>query len=192
MEGQKKNRRRGEVLEAAILQAAWDELREVGYNRLTMEGVAARAKTNKAVVYRRWANKAQLVSAALRKYIMRPVTEVPDTGSLREDVRMLLRGLSSVLQTIGAETMRGLMGEHSLNDMVTHIPGKKNRLTITMTAILRHAEQRGEINPGKMTPRVISLPLDLMRYEILTTLEPMADHVIDEIVDTIFIPLVRR
>jgi AcrR family transcriptional regulator len=47
------NRRRGEILEDAIIKAAWDELSDIGYNSLTMETIAARAKTNKVVLYRR-------------------------------------------------------------------------------------------------------------------------------------------
>ena len=58
-------RRRGSTLEAALLQAAWDELTEAGYAAFTMEGVAARAKTSRAVLYRRWPNRPQLVVAAL-------------------------------------------------------------------------------------------------------------------------------
>ena len=52
-----RQRRRGEELEAALLEAAWAELVEVGFARLTMESVAARAKTGVAVLYRRWPRK---------------------------------------------------------------------------------------------------------------------------------------
>src|SRR5579862_9743593 len=79
------HRRRGEELEAALLAAAWEELVEAGFARLTMESVAARAKTGVAVLYRRWPNKDDLVIAAIHHYgDTRPV-EIPDTGSLRGD-----------------------------------------------------------------------------------------------------------
>src|SRR5580658_5732141 len=79
-------RRRGEALEAALLDAAWDELQLAGYQALTMEAVADRAGTSRAVLYRRWPKKAELVVAALRRH--RPILsgDVPDTGSLRGDV----------------------------------------------------------------------------------------------------------
>ena len=57
-------RRHGEELQAALLEAAWEELVETGYAKLTMESVARRAHTGIAVLYRRWANKDQLVLAA--------------------------------------------------------------------------------------------------------------------------------
>src|SRR5262247_3412802 len=80
-----RQRRRGEHLEAALLAAAWDELAEVGFARLTMESVAARAKTGVAVLYRRWPNKDDLVLAAIRHYGTTHPVDVPDTGSLRGD-----------------------------------------------------------------------------------------------------------
>ncbi|HET6742594.1 MAG TPA: helix-turn-helix domain-containing protein, partial [Kribbella sp.] len=54
-------RGRGAELEAVLLDAAWAELMESGYARLTMEAVAARAQTGKQVLYRRWRNRAELV-----------------------------------------------------------------------------------------------------------------------------------
>src|ERR1700742_559320 len=61
-----RQRRRGEELEAALLDAAWDELVEAGFAKLTMESVAARAKTGVAVLYRRWPRKDDPVLAAIR------------------------------------------------------------------------------------------------------------------------------
>ena len=60
-----RSRRRGEVLERALYEATLAELAEVGYGGLTMEGIAARAHTGKAALYRRWATKCELVHAAL-------------------------------------------------------------------------------------------------------------------------------
>ena len=55
-----RQRRRGAELEAALLDAAWQELVEAGFARLTMESVANRAKTGVAVLCRRWPNKDDL------------------------------------------------------------------------------------------------------------------------------------
>jgi hypothetical protein len=74
--------RGGEVeREDALLDAAWDELREVGYARLTMEGIAQRARTSRPVLARRWPTRHQLVVAALRRHRPMLSGEVPDTGS---------------------------------------------------------------------------------------------------------------
>jgi AcrR family transcriptional regulator len=193
----KGKRRRGKVLEDAILEAAWEELRDVGYNRLTMEGVASRAKTNKAVVYRRWANKSTLVLSVLRKFVPPFLPkEVPNTGNLRDDVFSFLHGIAKPLQIIDTETMRGLMVEYIGADKIFSIPQmmhpkNESKLTTAMIAILKNAEMRGEIKLEKISPRVITLPIDLLRYELLTTYEPVSDKTISEIVDDIFMPLIH-
>src|SRR5258707_13730922 len=60
-----RTRRRGEVLERALYEATFAELAAVGYGGLTMEGIAARARTGKAALYRRWASQHDLGQAAL-------------------------------------------------------------------------------------------------------------------------------
>lgn len=74
--------------ELEILAATLDVLVELGYDRLTMDAVATKAKASKATLYRRWTNKVSLVIDALQH--SKGPTEVPDTGSLREDLRGLM------------------------------------------------------------------------------------------------------
>ena len=196
MEEQKKDtRRRGEILEEAILLAAKEELAEIGYAHLTMESVAARAGTNKAVLYRRWANKSELVIAAVHKYIPKLPNESPNTGSLREDVYSYLCGLAGPAQSIGAQTLRGLMTDSSLWSRVVAAmphdfqPKPENKVTAAVTAILKNAELRGEIRMEKLTPRILSLPWNLILFELFSKQE-IPNTVIAEIVDDIFLPLV--
>lgn len=190
-------RRRGDVLENAILQAAWDEWNEVGYTRLTMENIALRAKTNKNAVYRRWPNKAKIVTAAVSKHMVKPEIfgPIPDTGDLRSDMLALLQGFVTPMQAIGAETIHGLMTDYGGN-LIASLPEMRsdksdNKLTEAIRAILLNAEKRGELNLAKLNPRVISLPVDLMVYEILSTHKPITDSRITGIIDDIFLPLVR-
>lgn len=192
---QKGTRRRGEILEEAILLAAWEELSEVGYGHLTMEGVAARVKTNKAVLYRRWPNKGRLVIAALKKYLPKPTREVPDTGDLRTDVLLLLRSVTQPLQIIGAETIHGLLVDFLDKEKISSIPGMfssrgNDRITMAMKTILQYAQERGDVHLEKISPRIISLPMDLMIHEIFIRHEPLSDTTLNEIVDEIFLPLV--
>ena len=87
-------RRRGEALEVALLEATWTELKEVGYTQISFDNVAKRAGTSKAVLYRRWPNRLELVRAALRFHRPLPPTFVPKTGSLRGDVLALLEHMT--------------------------------------------------------------------------------------------------
>src|ERR1700730_6730586 len=87
-------RRRGEESrDPESLRAALDVLAETGYERMTMDAVAARARTGKATIYRRWASKAQLVVDAIASAGHMGVTtqraSLPDTGSLRGDLLAL-------------------------------------------------------------------------------------------------------
>src|SRR6202034_2971411 len=88
-------RRRGATLERALLDAAWEELQSSGYARLTMERVAERASTSRAVIYRRWPNRAALVIAAWRHRHPVVTGVLPDTGTLRGDVLAILRRASA-------------------------------------------------------------------------------------------------
>jgi hypothetical protein len=64
--------------------------------------------------------------------------------------------------------------------------------TLAMDTIVRRAVDRGEIDPERVTPRLIALPFDLFRHELLMTLTAVPDKVVREIVDDIFLPLITR
>jgi AcrR family transcriptional regulator len=185
-------RRRGEELEATILDAAWAEIQEHGYRKLTMEGVAARARTGKQVIYRRWPNRAQLTVAAVRHVLGPMVAEVPDTGDLREDLLAMLRLMSARIQHYNPELLYGMLAEvPDLDDnMFTILPQ-------VVRTILEQAVARGELTHADLPPRALSLPADLMRYESLRHIrrwketDPAAtEKLIAEIVDDVFLPLV--
>ncbi|MVB10519.1 putative HTH-type transcriptional regulator [Caprobacter fermentans] len=197
MDEQKKGtRRRGEILEEAIMDATLDELDQIGYAHLTMEKVADRAGTNKAVLYRRWANKYELVIAALHKRLPKITEAVPNTGNLRDDVYAYLQERIRPLKAIGVQTIRGLMMEpliwrHIAAAMPQFAQWKsENKLTAAMTAMMKNAEKRGEVCLEGLSPRIITLPIDLLQYELITKQE-ISDTTVTEIVDEIFMPLIR-
>lgn len=181
------SRRRGAVLEDALLQAAWEELSEVGYAKLTMEGAAARAGTSKAVLYRRWPNRAGLVLAAMRRRVVALSSDVPDTGSLRGDVLSVLDQLRRRYREIGPDIIHGLMTE------VHEVPASVFQVVpeVMMTVLTRAAE-RGEVRLKKVTPRIASLPGDLLRHDVMIGRTAASDAYLAEIVDDIFLPLVTE
>jgi AcrR family transcriptional regulator len=186
-----KTRRRGEALEAALLDAAWDELRATGYAGLTFEAVADRAGTSRAVLYRRWRSRPELVIAAMRRHRPMLSGEIPDTGSLRGDVLAVLRRMAARLGDVGAETVYGLLGDifadqepsAEIQDQVLHIGAG------VMKTILKRAADRGEVS-GDVSSRVATLPTDLFRLELFHARTPPSDQVLTEIVDVVFLPLV--
>ena len=146
-----KTRRRGAALEDALLDAAWAELQAVGYAGLTMEAVADRAGTSRAVLYRRWRNRPELVLAVIRRHRPMLSGEIPDTGSLRGDVLALLRRMSSRLAEIGPETVYGLLGDY-LGDADLFARSRDQLLSISaevMETILKRAADRGEARAAR-------------------------------------------
>jgi AcrR family transcriptional regulator len=187
-----RQRRRGEELEAALLEAAWEELVEAGFARLTMESVAARAKTGVAVLYRRWPRKDDLVLAAIQHYgATRPV-EIPDTGSLRGDMIALLSGISSdrvTFATVVSAAFSGLLASSGLTPAEVReklISGRPS----WSSDVYRRAHERGEIDLDRIPQAVLTMPFDLMRHDALMTYKPIPDERILAIVDDLFLPLV--
>jgi AcrR family transcriptional regulator len=88
--GRGPGRPRSEEAHGAILDAAIALVREVGYDAVAMEAIAARAGVGKATVYRRWPGKETLIAEALER-LMRAALPVPDTGTVAGDLAVLMR-----------------------------------------------------------------------------------------------------
>jgi AcrR family transcriptional regulator len=193
MKDQTVERRRGKALEDALLDAAWTELLGGGYASFTMEAVAARAHTSRPVLYRRWPNRADLAIAAIRHFSHKHPVSIPDTGSVRGDLIALLRQLAedrALIAVFVSLQMSDYFSEtnSSLAALRTSVlQGDHSQLA----AVLARGVDRGELDRSKLTPRIASLPADLLRHEVLMTLRPVPTAVIAELVDDIFLPLVR-
>lgn len=189
-------RRRGQELEDALLQAAWEELVEVGYAGFTFEGVADRAGTSRPVLYRRWSKRADLAVAAIRHRGRNRPVATPDTGSVREDLIEVLRDASAgrtevaVLFSVQMGEYFSETGRSPADLREEFLSGRRQPFGVD--TVLRRGVERGEIDPAKITDRIARLPTDLVRHEMLMTLHPVPDEIIVEIVDTIFLPLVRQ
>jgi AcrR family transcriptional regulator len=189
-------RRRGAELEEALLEAAWQELVAVGYGRFTFEGVAARAGTSRPVIYRRWQQRSDLAVAALRHFSRNEVVPVPDTGSFRDDLVTLLHEVST-RRTALIAMFTVQMAEYITETGTTPADLRAQFLEarsepLGFEVVLRRGIERGEVDPDRLTPRIVALPGDLLRHELLMTLRPASEETIAEIVDQIFMPLVRK
>lgn len=186
------SRRRGTALEQAILDAARAELAEQGYAKSTMSGVALRAGTGKAVLYRRWNSLPELLLDTLSSRF----TDMPepDTGELRSDVLFLLDKARSNLSDVPRDVIAGLIAD------TVHDPRLAGRLrgliagsalTKAMTTALERAAQRGQIPPGPWPSRVITLPISLLRDDFVVFGLRARDADLTAVVDEVFLPLVR-
>ncbi len=188
-----RRRRRGADLEGALLDAAWAELTERGYDGFTMDAVAVRAGTSRPVLYRRWPGKHELVRAAIAHAGARARPQMPDTGSLRGDLVSLLEHANTA--RLGFIIFLNLqLGSYyretgtSLAELRDGLGGAHRE---AVELIFARAIERGELDEVKLTPRIARLPFDLVRQQITMTLEPVPTAAIEEILDTIFLPLVQ-
>jgi AcrR family transcriptional regulator len=192
--GRTQTRRHGAELERAILDAAWEQLIAEGYEHFTIDAVAARARTSKPVLYRRWKTRDDLLRDAVRNRGAAAPAAIPDTGTLRGDLLALLAQANTPRNPMAA-LVSSMLG--SYYNQTGPTPAELREAFLSQRSsgsavqqVVDRAVKRGEVDPARLTPRIIALPFDLFRNEILMTLKPVPDHALRQIVDDIFIPLV--
>lgn len=154
--------------EREFYEAALDQIRECGYEALTMEGVALRTRCSKSTLYRQWGNKPQFVAAALRAYSRVKFRGI-DTGSLAGDLLAAARAASA-----GASGDTLLV--HALTHAAIHDQELKQVLKETLVdpevcaiaAMLDRAVERGELVPDHPArPYVAAQLLGVLRLRPL-------------------------
>ena len=184
-----RSRRRGEVLERALYEATLAELEEVGYGGLTMEGIAARAHTGKAALYRRWATKCELVHAAL-VFALPPVPEPRSRRSARENLLAMFTAhrdmLAGKTAFPGLETIQQLLHEPEMRAIFADAIVAP-RLKI-VESILQAAIDEGDIDPATLTPLTARVGPALINQHFLLTGEPPNRRQLALIVDTVIPP----
>jgi AcrR family transcriptional regulator len=97
-------------IDGAVLRATVELLAETGYSGLLVSAIAERAGTSKPAIYRRWPSKAHLVHEAV--FPIGAATALPESGSLPEDLREMVRRTTAFLTTPAAKAaLPGLIGE---------------------------------------------------------------------------------
>lgn len=187
-------RRRGEALERALLDAAWAELDANGYSDLTMEAVAARAGTSRPVLSRRWPTRSDLALAAIRHHFDADPIDLPDHGNLRDDLIDYLRQANERRSQLVGPLMLRFSG--IVSDSDGGLAGLREQLIggrpTMLDTILDRAAARGELDRAALPPIVAQLPFTLLRHELLMRMAPADDATIVAIVDDVFLPLAAR
>jgi len=133
--------------EREIYHATLELIVETGYDKLTLDAVANRAKASKATLYRRWSSKSDLVLDAVSCLEMHPPT-LPDTGSLRGDL-MAMAASKGMLEPERADVFCGLATamyrDSELREQLTSrfVDPRENHLR----SLLQRAQDRGEVRP---------------------------------------------
>ncbi len=187
--GRPRDPSRDGVIRAAILRL----LAEVGYGALTMDAVAAEAGVGKATIYRRWRTKHDLVVDTLSD-VNRAIAVPPDTGSVEGDIRALMDLIATTVQSPAGAAVRSLLPamryQPALVDAFRNGPLAVWRNAFS--AMWARAEARGEVRAGmdkSVTGEAISA-LIVQRW--LLTGQPLDSAYVDEVFETVVLPLVRN
>ena len=184
-----RSRRRGEVLERALYEATLAELTEVGYGGLTMEGIAARAHTGKAALYRRWASKCELVHAAL-VFTLPPVPEPRSGRSARDNLLAMFTAhrdmLAGKTAFPGLDIIHQLLHEPEMRAIFADaVVGPRLKI---VDSILQAAIDAGDIDPATLTPLTARIGPALINQHFLLTGVPPNRRELALIVDTVIPP----
>ena len=176
--------------DSAIRDAVLALLAEQGYERTSVDAIAAAAGVSKPTIYRRWAGKHELVADAIRCHPHTRAT-VPDTGSLRGDLIAAVRQaadhqLASAHITAGlagrlraSEELAGLVREHAID-------ASRRRFR----ALLDRAVERGELRPDPpLSPLFADVAPSVIHSRVLLSVEPVDDAFVAELVDRILLPI---
>ncbi|MGW6927607.1 TetR/AcrR family transcriptional regulator [Streptomyces sp. NPDC054950] len=187
-------RRRGAVLERAILDATLEQLGTVGWNGLTMEGVAAGAQTGKAAVYRRWPSKEALVTDALRAGLPR-LDAVPDLGSVRADLMALCRDARDAMFSRPGFALRSIIHEcdptQAQRFHTLIIDGVVEPTVKLLREVVDRGIERGEVRSDAANGYVFDVIPAMMMYRSKMCGCEWDDRELDEMIDRLMLPLLR-
>lgn len=171
-----------------ILRATQEILAEVGYEMLTIEAVAARAKASKNTIYRRWPSKPKLVITAILAF--RPDTPVPDTGSLRDDVRAAVHRFGG-LDEFAVDVMLSLVGARRHHPDLAGVIETEFAAwaRAEVRAVFERAAGRGELDPEHISTLALVLAA-LTFHRQVAAQEPADDSYADFVTDQVILPLV--
>ena len=177
--------------EREVLDAALEVLSEVGYDRLTMDAVAQRAKASKATLYRRWNSKATLVVDALATQKSSP--PVPDSGDLRTDLLTAFCGMGGLTDhdttsTFGAVMTALTTDPEFAKEFRTRVLVPKSQLSRTL---FQRAVDRGEVRPDLDLDLVAPALAGIVLHRLFVLGEEPGPTLIEHVIDQIILPAVR-
>jgi AcrR family transcriptional regulator len=178
--------------EAELLEVTLRLLQQEGYDRLTVDAVAANARASKATVYRRWPTKAELVLAAFIEGV-RQVAVAPETGTLRGDLLQIGESICHHART-HASTMRAVLVEVSrnteLNDVMQH--QFLDQRKALFDHVLRQAVDRGEIDVAAITEDLWDVMPGYLIFRSVFSTRTATRGTVQALVDDVMIPSLTR
>lgn len=191
-------RRRGAALEAAILDAVWAELTEVGYAAFSVENVAARARTGKASIYRRWPRKAELVMDAMVATMPTPADcgfepVFADDVTTVEALHQVAVNVARLMHSPAGDAVRAIKFEAASDPDLAALVDERFQAPrrAALLAILRRGVGRGEVRPDAVTAAVADVLPAVLVHRMVMQGDVLDEQAVTEIIDQVLVPLVR-
>lgn len=182
-----RGRPRSERSHRAILDAANQLLEERGFVDLTMDEVAQRAGVSKATIYRRWPTKGTLVFEAFSAdFLARQ--PLPDTGSLRGDLLVMLRcWIKAVQGTVTGRTLIGLIAEVQRDPELAEIWRERfvGPVRAQHRLVIDHALDRGEVSADSDPEVLLDLLFGPAYHRLLQSHLPLSDRFAQAVIETV-------
>ncbi|SDC59693.1 TetR/AcrR family transcriptional regulator [Rhodococcus tukisamuensis] len=183
----KAGRPRSADLDRALLVATQDLLAEVGYDRLSIETVAARCGAGKATVYRRWAGKSELVADAVAQ--LHGEYPEPDTGTLRGDL-LLMSSIwldpDSRRDAVVAGLLTAMAHDAGLREAVRVAVSEPHQAIFA--AIVGRAVARGEVPAGRDLEMIGSVFPAVTFHHLTVLAAPVGKELVERIIDGVLMP----
>jgi AcrR family transcriptional regulator len=175
-----------------LLAVTLQLLQEHGYDRLTVDAVAAKARASKATVYRRWPSKAELVLAAFIEGT-RLVAVPPNTGTLRGDLLQLGELICQQVEQRAA-TVRAVLVEVSRNPALNDVMQCQflDQRKALIDDILHQAVDRGEIDAAAINDELWDLLPGYLIFRSIIQGRPPTEDTVQALVDEVVIPSLTR
>lgn len=179
-------RPRSDEAHQRILAAAYELINQIGFNELTMEAIAARAEVGKPTIYRRWSSKAHLVMEAFLAAI-NPELTFPDSGSVKEDIRLQMQQLVRVLLSPPGQIIAMLIGGGQ-TDAELMAAFRDNWLLPRRQAasqVFKRGIELGELRSDVDIEVAIDALYSPLFYRLLLRHAPLSSEFVDELVDVV-------
>jgi AcrR family transcriptional regulator len=171
----------------AILKATLDLIAADGAYEFRTEDVAARAGVGKGAIYRRYRSKDELVTAAIAAVVTEEIA-VPDTGSTREDLLLLMReAVELYRRPLARRLMPNLIGAIAHKpELATAVrDGFLARRREALSEVLRRGVERGDLRPDLDVELALDVLGGPLFYRLLVTGGPLDHEFADGVADLI-------
>ena len=179
-------RPRSDAAHSAILEASIALIRDVGFDAVTMEGIAARAGVGKATIYRRWTSRELLVAEAIRHITQ--LMPVPDTASTTLDLHTVMRGtLGMYKDPASAALLSGLVAAMARSDVIAE--AVRSGFVATRRGAMRTVLERGMARGDLRAELDVDLAIDMLSgpplVRLLVTGAPIDERLATSVVDMV-------